>query len=85
MIKTRIIPLVLILVATAATAWAGSNPAMADSKLVRRGGDFSGAAKATLDEIAATPDKFAGKTVEVSGTVGTVCLKKGCWLGLVGA
>ena len=73
-----------LIMALAAPASAGTNPDMKDSKLVKRGGDFTGAAKATLDQVAATPDKFAGKTVEVSGKVETVCVKKGCWLGLVG-
>ena len=68
-----------------AMASASTNPDMGTAKVVKRGADFSGAAKATLDEVAKTPDKFAGKTVEVSGTVGTICLKKGCWLGLAGS
>ncbi len=81
----RTMTTILAVLTLSATAFAGGNADMADSKLVKRGGDFTGAAKATLDEVAASPDKFAGKTVEVSGTVGTVCLKKGCWLGLIGA
>jgi hypothetical protein len=72
------------ILALSASAFAGTNPDMGDTKLVKRGGDFTGATKATLDDVAATPDKFAGKTVEISGTVGTVCVKKGCWLGLTG-
>ena len=66
-------------------AIASANPEMGSAKVVKRGGDFTGAAKVTLDEVAKTPDKFAGKTLEVSGTVGTICLKKGCWLGLAGS
>ena len=81
----RTMTTILAVLTLSATAFAGGNADMADSKLVKRGGDFTGAAKATLDEVAASPDKFAGKTVEVSGTVGTICLKKGCWLGLAGS
>ena len=76
---------ILVMTSLPAVAVAATNPEMGSAKLVKRGGDFTGAAKATLDEVAKTPDKFAGKTVEVSGTVGTICLKKGCWLGLAGS
>lgn len=80
---TKILALGAISVMSA-TALAAGNADMADRKMVRRGGEFTGAAKASLDDVAAAPDKFAGKTVEVSGTVKAVCTKKGCWLGLAG-
>ncbi len=37
-----------------------------------------------LEDIAAAPDSFAGKTILVEGQVATVCKKKGCWLGIKG-
>ena len=36
----------------------------------------------TISQVLATPGKFNGKYVRVSGTVDKVCEKKGCWLTL---
>ncbi len=38
-----------------------------------------------FDEVFAKAKDFAGKTVKVSGTVKSVCKKKGCWMVLAGA
>ena len=40
----------------------------------------------SLGEMGSGEDGPPQKTdfVEISGTVGTVCVKKGCWLGLTG-
>ena len=57
---------------------------MASAKVVSRGAAFALKTSVALDAIAADPDAYAGKTVKVTAKVGTVCRKKGCWLGLVG-
>lgn len=37
-----------------------------------------------LDEVAKSPDAYAGKPVQVTGKVAAVCQKKGCWMTLAG-
>lgn len=36
-----------------------------------------------IDQLAAQPDKYAGKTVQVQGKVTEVCQMMGCWMQLV--
>ena len=36
-----------------------------------------------IAEINASPDKFAGKTVQVKGKITEVCENMGCWMNLV--
>jgi hypothetical protein len=36
-----------------------------------------------IDQLAAQPDKYAGKTVQVQGKVTEVCQMMGCWMELV--
>ncbi len=40
--------------------------------------------RTTLDAVAAKAPEMAGKTVQVSGTVKSACIKKGCWMVLAG-
>jgi len=46
------------------------------------GAALSPAAPVDLASVVAAPRDFDGKTVKVSGTVGAVCQKKGCWMTL---
>lgn len=39
----------------------------------------------TVSKVLATPDDFAGKTVQVKGKVTEVCTMMGCWMNLVEA
>ena len=39
-----------------------------------------GAKKASVEKAFAKPDKYAGKTVEVSGVIVRSCKKEGCWM-----
>ncbi|MEZ4463226.1 MAG: DUF4920 domain-containing protein [bacterium] len=57
---------------------------MGAAAVVHRGAAFTVADTVTLDAIAAAPDQFAGKTVKVSGKIGSVCKKKGCWMTING-
>jgi hypothetical protein len=47
--------------------------------VVRRGKALSEAKALTVSDVYAKADELAGKTVKVSGTVASVCRKKGCW------
>ena len=40
--------------------------------------------KVTIAEVLANPQSFAGKTVQVEGTVTDVCPKRGCWFEMAG-
>ncbi len=68
----------------------GSQPAakatnlMGEQAVVHRGAAFTLKEQITLDDVAAKPEAFAGKTVKVAGTIQTVCRKKGCWMTLAG-
>lgn len=59
---------------------------MAESGVMHRGAAFTLAEKdrITLDAAAAKAPELAGKTVQVSGTVKSNCVKKGCWMVLAG-
>ncbi len=37
-----------------------------------------------VSELLGTPDKYAGKTVRVEGTITEVCAKRGCWMMIAG-
>lgn len=82
--RTRLVFLALAFsLPVAAQAVEPAAPAPIVSQSVHHGAAF--ALKDTpisLDEVAAKPDAFANKTLMVTGTVATVCKKKGCWLGL---
>jgi hypothetical protein len=79
--RTRLAFIALAL-ALPLTAAAGE-PAAVSSEIVHRGAPFALKDKPiTLDEVAAKPDAFAGKTTMIAGKVASVCQKKGCWLGL---
>ena len=80
-----------LLVALLAPASQPATPAanavkMADSATLHRGAPFTLTAKdrITLDAVADKAPEMAGKTVQVSGTVKSACLKKGCWMVLAG-
>jgi hypothetical protein len=64
----------------------GTRPnTMGDAAVAHRGAPFALAGAAiSLDEVVAAPDQFAGKAIKVSGTIGTVCQAKGCWMSLAG-
>lgn len=80
----------LLLVIAALFQPAGSQPvapaseAPAADGVIHRGAAFTLQDSITLDEIAKDPAAFAGKTVKVSGKIGSVCKKKGCWMTLNG-
>jgi|JI10StandDraft_1071094.scaffolds.fasta_scaffold31243_5 hypothetical protein len=59
-------------------------PASASEEVIHRGAAFTLAEQVTLDDIAKDPTAFAGKTVKVTGKIGSVCKKKGCWMTLNG-
>lgn len=68
---------------------AAAQPAakMADAQgALHRGAAFTLTEKdrITLDAVAAKAADMAGKTVQVSGTVKSACVKKGCWMVLAG-
>lgn len=59
---------------------------MAETPVLHRGAKFTLTEKdrMTLDAVAAKAPEMAGKTVQVSGTVKSACVKKGCWMVLAG-
>ncbi len=57
---------------------------MGEQAVVHRGAAFTLKEQITLDDVAAKPEAFAGKTVKVAGTIKQVCRKKGCWMTLAG-
>jgi hypothetical protein len=61
-------------------------PALADQPAAaeHRGAAFTMQKSMSLDEVAKTPDAYAGKPVQVAGTVSAVCKAKGCWMTLKG-
>lgn len=50
--------------------------------VVRRGETLSEAQPLTVTDVHAKAEELAGKTVKVTGTVKSVCVKKGCWFVL---
>ena len=63
---------------------APSTETASDIKVIKRGEALSKGPVKTLDEVAKTPEAFAGKSVLVSGTIMAVCQAKGCWMTLAG-
>lgn len=69
---------------------AGTQPAKpaaaVDGPVIHRGAAFTLAEKdrITLDAVADKAPEMAGKTVQVTGKVKSVCKKKGCWMILAG-
>lgn len=61
------------------------NNLMGDQAVVHRGAQFTVTEQITLDDIAKTPEKFAGKTVKVAAKVTNVCRRKGCWMSVAGS
>lgn len=57
-------------------------PAVAEPSEAGFGAALSSAPPVDLASVVAAPRDFDGKTVKVSGTVGAVCQKKGCWMTL---
>ena len=57
---------------------------MGAEKLVHRGAAFALAESISIDAVAKDPKSFDGKTVQVTGTVNGVCVKKGCWMTIAG-
>jgi hypothetical protein len=68
---------------TSTTSMRGVDPADRDQidadGVVRRGMALSPAAPMSIGEVLAQADTLAGKSVKVTGTVASVCAKKGCW------
>lgn len=84
---TSLALLVLVLAAPAPATQPATQPAGAEAPeggVLHRGAAFTLKEKLTLDEIVEAPEKFSGKTVQVTGKVSAVCKKKGCWLTLRG-
>jgi hypothetical protein len=71
---------------------AGSRAEQADPKAARPepstdgwarfGAPLSARPAATLSEVLAAPERFAGSTVLVEGVVRRACSRKGCWMEL---
>ena len=59
---------------------------MGDQQTLHRGAalELPAEQEITLDQIAASPERYASQRVRVRGTVATVCRVKGCWMGLRG-
>ncbi|MDM7922244.1 MAG: DUF4920 domain-containing protein [Pyrinomonadaceae bacterium] len=49
-------------------------------KITRGAALVRGVKKSTVEKAFASPDKVAGKTVEVSGVIVRSCKKEGCWM-----
>lgn len=75
----KTIALLALLLTPAAPAQKAAEPTP-----TRHGAAFTLPQAVPLDEIAKAPDDHAGKTVQVTGTVASVCRKKGCWMTLKG-
>lgn len=58
---------------------------MGDQAMVHTGAAFKLTETTSLDDVAAKPEAFKDKAVKISGTIKTVCKKKGCWATLAGA
>lgn len=70
--------------ATARGATPDTRDAVDPDGVVRRGEALSGAEAITVAQALASAEGLAGKTVKLTGPVGTVCAKKGCWFALKG-
>jgi hypothetical protein len=57
---------------------------MGAEKLIHRGAAFALTESISIDAVAKDPKAFDGKTVQVTGTVNGVCVKKGCWMTIAG-
>ena len=68
--------------AKAAPATGGSPKGTADTGLRHFGADFTLTASQPLGEVLAKAKELQGKPVKVSGKIGRVCQKKGCWMML---
>jgi hypothetical protein len=68
---------------TSTTSMKGADPVERDQMdadgVVRRGVELSAAKPLSVREVVAQADGLAGKSVKVTGKVGSVCTKKGCW------
>ena len=49
-------------------------------KITRGAALAKGVKKSSVEKAFASPDKVAGKTVEVSGVIVRSCKKEGCWM-----
>ncbi len=63
----------LFTVMLASAAFAGSEPS-------RFGTEVTAKKRVPVARLAKDPQKFAGKTVRIEGTVAEVCQGKGCWV-----
>lgn len=52
----------------------------AGEKITRGAALASNVRKAKVEKVFATPEKFAGKTVQVEGVIVRSCKKEGCWM-----
>ena len=50
---------------------------------VKLGKPFTLERPESVDAVASSPERYAGKTVQVKGKITEVCLKAGCWMQLV--
>jgi len=66
------------------SAEGSASPSASAVKLIKRGAPLSKGEVKTLDQVAQDPERFAGKSVLVSGEISAVCQAKGCWMTLAG-
>jgi len=55
-------------------------PTLAGDSKSHFGAKFTDAKTVKLEDVLASVDSYAGKTVKVEGTIKDVCQQKGCWL-----
>lgn len=74
--------------AEAARADKGTRPSTRDQVdsdgVVRRGEPLGDAERWPVDEVIARASELDGQTLAITGEVGAVCSKKGCWMSLEG-
>jgi Domain of unknown function (DUF4920) len=68
--------------ASCASAPAAASEAKPSPEVVLRGEKLKGLEPVALAAVLERPDRYAGQTVAVQGTVRRACQKKGCWMEL---
>jgi hypothetical protein len=69
---------------TSQPAKAPQTKVMGQQGVIHRGAPFTLKKSITMDALAGAVDTYANKTVQVTGKVAAVCIKKGCWMALAG-